>query len=203
MTLTLPSDLPAGYYRPFLTFYFPDMPREDPPDRSVTFSENGASSPHEAHLPIIRVGNPAPPRLNWAFLVDTLSNGSRGVGAVEDTDRFGIAQRILASSETFVIPRLGTASGQPLTYRLEPFVPSVSRGNGFGLPTPPRIPFRFPSGNLTVRIRRPNGRETVLGSAPFVQSPVQESCGRRGSCSQYRWRAYHRCLSTQYYGSPL
>ena len=169
LTLSLPADLPTGYYRPFLTFYSPDMPMENPPDRSVTFSD-AVSSPHEAHLPIIRVGNTAPPRLNWTLLVDTLSNGSRGVLAEEDTDRFGIAQRILTSSETFVIPRLGTASGQPLTYRLEPFVPSVSRGNGFGLPTPPRIPFRFPSGSLTVRIRQPDGIETVLGPAPFVQS---------------------------------
>ena len=169
LTLTLPPDLPDGYYRPVLGPYSPDMPRENPPDRSVTFSDS-VSSPHEAHLPIIRVGNPAPPRLNWALLLDTLSNGSRGVVAVEDADRFGVAQRILTSSETFVIPRLSAASGQPLTYRLEPFVLSVSRGNGFGLPSPPRIPFRFPSGSLSVRIRRPDGRETILGPAPFVQS---------------------------------
>ena len=169
LTLSLPPDLPAGYYRPFLTFYSPDMPEESPPDRSVTFSDV-VSSPHEAHLPIIKVGNPAPPRLSWPLLLDTLSNGSRGILAVEDLDRFGVAQRILTSSETFVIPRLGPASGQPLTYRLEPFVPSVSLANGFGLPAPPLIPFRFPSGSLTVRIRRPDGRETVLGPAPFVQS---------------------------------
>ena len=168
MTLSLPSDLPAGYYRPFLGFYSPDMPGENPPDRSVTFSDV-VSSPHEAHLPIIRVGNPAPPRLNWPLLLDTLSNGSRGVLAVEDADRFGTAQRILIPSETFVIPRLGTTDS-PLTYRLEPFVPSVGLGNGFGMPIPPRIPFQFPSGSLTVRIRRPDGRETVLGPAPFVQS---------------------------------
>ena len=169
LTLSLPSDLPAGYYRPFLGFYSPDMPREHPPDRSVTFSDVVSSS-LEAYLPIIRVGNPASPRLYWPLLLDTLSNGSRGVLAAEDADRFGTAQRILTPSETFVIPRLSAASGQPLSYRLEPFVPSVSLGNGFGMPIPPRIPFRFPSGRLTVSIRRPNGTERVLGPAPFVQS---------------------------------
>ena len=169
LALSLPPDLPAGYYRPFLEFYFPDMPREDPPGRSVTFSD-AVSSPSDASLPIIQVGNPAPPHLSWPLLLDTLSNGSRGALAVEDLDRFGVAQRILTSSETFVIPRLGPASGQPLTYRLEPFVPSVSLANGFGLPIPPRIPFRFPSGSLTVTIRRPDGTERVLGPAPFVQS---------------------------------
>ena len=169
LTLTLPSDMPAGYYRPFLTFYFPNMPVEDTPGHppldlpvqdSVIF------------LPTITVGHPAPPRLDWVLLLDTLSNGSRGVVAVEDADRFGIAQRILTTSETFVIPRLDGASGHPLTYRLEPFVPTVSLANSSGgsPPNSPRIPFRFPSGSLTVTIRHPDGTATVLGPAPFVQS---------------------------------
>ena len=170
LTLPLPSDLPAGYYRPFLQFYFPELPAEDPPSRP--FFENVEDSVNIIALPIIKVGNPAPPRLDWVLLLDTLSNGSRGVTAEEDADRFAIAQRILTSSETFVVPRLDAASGQPLTYRLEPFVPTVSlviKSLG-GLPTPPHLPFRFPSGSLTVTIRHPDGTETVLGPAPFVQS---------------------------------
>ena len=115
------------------------------------------------------MGNPALPRLDWLLLLDTLSNGSRGIVAVEDADRFGVAQRILTSSDTFVIPRLSAASGQPLTYRLEPFVPTVGLSDR-DIPSPPRIPFRFPSGHLTVTIRQPDGTETVLGPAPFVQS---------------------------------
>ena len=179
LTLPLPPDLSAGYYRPFLAFYFPDLPVENPPSRPVmklidehlfTFA-----------LPIIKVGNPAPPRLDWVLLLDTLSNGSRGVVAVEDADRFGIAQRILTSSETFVIPRLG-ASGQPLTYRLEPFVPTVSIvGDSFGgLPNAPHIPFRFPSGSLTVTVRHPDGTERVLGPAPFVQSRLKSLVDEEG-----------------------
>ena len=124
LTLTLPPDLPAGYYSPTLDFFFPDMPGEHPTGRQVfphTFQ-----APDFVDLPIIKVGNPAPPRLDWVLLLDTLSNGSRGVLAEEDADRFGIAQRILTPSETFVIPRLSAASGRPLSYRLEPFVPAVS-----------------------------------------------------------------------------
>ena len=168
LTLSLLPDLPAGYYRPFLNFHFPDMPTEDPPQHSVVLADP-LSSPFEARLPIIWVGRPAPPRLYWTLLMDTLSNGSRGVMAVEDADRFGVAQRILTQSEALVVPRLGTASGQPLTYRLEPFAPTVGMGKG-GLPSPPRIPFRFPSGSLTVKVRQPDGSERVLGPAPFVQS---------------------------------
>ena len=88
---------------------------------------------------------------------------------MEDADRFGVAQRILTSSDTFVIPRLSAASGQPLTYRLEPFVPAVGVGSD-GRIYSPDIPFRFPSGSLTVTVRQPDGTETVLGPAPFVQS---------------------------------
>ena len=182
LTLTLPSDLPAGYYRPFLSLYFPDIPLENPPSRSVVGITNintaGRGSPAEARLPIIQVGNPAPPHLYWTLFLDTLSNGSRGVVAMEDADRFGIAQRILTTSDTFVIPRLG-ASGQALTYRLEPFVPTVGLSNEEIL-GPPLIPFRFPSGSLTVTIRQPDGTETVLGPAPFVQPRLKSLVNEEG-----------------------
>ncbi len=182
-TLTLPSDLPAGYYRPFLQFYLPDMPLENPPSRDNDIWSATRIDAGTLVLPIIKVGNPTPPHLHWALLLDTPSNGSRGVLAGEDADLFEIAQRILTSSETFVIPRLGAASGQPLTYRLEPFVPTVSLStdSGGAPPNPPRIPFRFPSGSLTVTIRRPDGRERVLGPAPFVQSRLKSLVDDEGT----------------------
>ena len=180
LTLLLPPDLPAGYYRPFLEFDFPDIPTENPlsPDRLETRQQNQRL----LTLPIIKVGNPAASRLHWALLLDTLSNGSRGVIAEEDAYRFGIAQRILTQSDAFVIPRLGAASGQPLTYRLEPFAPTVSLavGSGGHAPNSPRIPFRFPSGSLTVTIRQPDETERVLGPAPFVQSRVKSLVNDEG-----------------------
>ena len=179
LALSLPSDLPAGYYRPFLNLYFPDMPRENPPSRPVIFPEFSTSPQHEARLPIIRIGSPAPPHLDWVLLLDTLSNGSRGVVAVEDADRFGVSQRILTSSETFVIPRLGAASGSPLTYRLEPFAPAIGVGSD-GRTYSPNIPFRFPSGSLTVTIHQPDGTERVLGPAPFVQSRLKSLVNEEG-----------------------
>ena len=170
LTLTLPPDLPAGHYRPFLSFSFPDMPTEDilgQPLIDLTGKHTDILA-----LPIITVGSPTPPRLDWMLLLDTLSNGSRGVVTVEDADRFGIAQRILTTSATFVIPRLDAASGRPLTYRLEPFAPTVSidKTTDGNPPNVPHIPFQFPSGSLTVTIRHPDETETVLGPAPFVQS---------------------------------
>ena len=182
LTLPLPPDFPAGYYQPILAFHFPDMPQEELPSRSVITELNstGRTSQLEARLPIIQVGSPTPPRLYWPLFLDTLSNGSRGIVAREDTDRFGIAQRILTSSDTFVIPRLSPASGQPLTYRLEPFAPTVGVGND-GRLSLPTIPFRFPSGRLTVRIAQPDGTERVLGPAPFVQSRLKSFVDAEGN----------------------
>ena len=49
------------------------------------------------------------------------------------------------------------------------------------LQTRPRIPFRFPSGNLTATIRQPDGTERILGSAPFVQSRVKSLVDDEGN----------------------
>ena len=179
LTLTLPPDLSAGYYRPFLQFWFPNAPVENLPSRP-TIRAGGARD--RVNLPIIRVGSPASPHLYWTLFLDTLSNGSRGVLAMEDTDRFGIAQRILTTSDTFVIPRLG-ASGQALTYRLEPFVPTMGFFDTASGPlsVPPSLPLQFPSGSLTVTIRQPDGTEIVLGPAPFVQSRLRSLVDEEGS----------------------
>ncbi|HUG38371.1 MAG TPA: hypothetical protein VML54_15540, partial [Candidatus Limnocylindrales bacterium] len=170
--VTLPADLPHGYYRPFLVPFFDGVPAELPPSR-VQIAVGGADRGFTgiARLPIIKVGAPAPPRLYWTLLADALSNGSRGARATEDRPRFGVAPRILTSSETLVIPRQDPASGQPIRYPLEPYVLTVSLGNELP-PHPPLIPFRFPSGSLTARVRKPDGSTLVIGPAPFVQSRV-------------------------------
>ena len=56
LTLPLPPDLSAGYYRPFLQFRFPDMPREVPPSRP--FLKTPALDTGTFVLPIIKVGSP-------------------------------------------------------------------------------------------------------------------------------------------------
>ena len=78
------------------------------------------------------------------------------------------------------MPRLNSASGEPLTYRLEPFAPTLSRGDRGIPPTPPLIPFRFPSGRLTVQVQKPDGSVDVLGPASFVQARVKTLVDRNG-----------------------
>jgi len=177
LTLALPSDLTGGYYRPYVRLSFtgvtpePLVPRVAVPIDSIgMMPPNRAGGPIGMYLPMIRVGFPQAPHLPWQLLVDTPSNGTRGVAAREDVATSGIASRVLTQSEKYIVPRLDPGTGNPRTYRLEPFVPIVSVGDRGSVPNPPRIPFRFPSGGLTVRIERPNGVTDQLGPAPFVQS---------------------------------
>ena len=180
LTLTLPADLPAGYYRPFLTLDFhltattteqADILLVDRADRRpMNFTEFG---PKSLYLPIAKVGSPAAPQIPWALLVDTSSNATRGTRAVADRERFGIASRILTQSETFIIPRVDAETGQTITYRLEPFALSVSVGDRGTPPAIPLIPFSFPSGGLAVTIARPDGTSQTFGPFPFVQSRMR------------------------------
>jgi hypothetical protein len=176
----LPADLPAGYYRPYLGFVFEGAPLEPPPQPLFQTSSTGRR-PWLAslHLPVIRVGQAATPRLFWTLFSDTLSNGSRGVRAIEDRNRFAQSPRLLTQAETIVIPRINPETRQPAIYRLDPFVLTQSVGDRGVPPNPPLIPLRFPSGSLTARIERPDGSTTVIGPAPFAQprlrAPVRRS----------------------------
>ena len=181
MTLQLPADLPAGYYRPYISFAFDNtVPIESPLSRGIIFSDRPRRRPSifnqmgliSAYLPIVKVGSPAAPRMYWTLLSDTLSNGTRGTGAIEDRNRFGLASRIVTQSENFVIPRTDSA-GQPVLYRLEPFAPTIASGDRGTPPNTPLIPFRFPSGTLTVRVQKPDGSTDTLGPAPFTQSRMR------------------------------
>ena len=179
LSYRLPSDLPAGYYRPFVGFTFNNagtlessVPLETPTRAFVVLRGrskpiNNLNSPISMYLPVVRVGSPAPPRLYWTLLTGDLSNGTRGVRAIEDRNRFGVASKVLTQSETFIIPRTDPISGQPVTYRLEPFALTISVGDRGDPPSSPLVPFRFPSGRLTVRVQKPDGSVPALGPAPL------------------------------------
>ncbi|HEY5610293.1 MAG TPA: carboxypeptidase-like regulatory domain-containing protein, partial [Thermoanaerobaculia bacterium] len=184
LSITIPSKLAAGYYRPSL--FIPldggtnPVPPENPPRPLMVSDRIGGKRPNVAFLPIIRIGDPSPPQLVWTLLSDDLSNGSRGSLALEDRERFGLASRILVNSETFVVPRLDELSGKPIQYRLEPFAPTISLGDRAVSPSAPRLSFRFPSGNLKVTITKPDGSTETIGPAPFVQSRQSTPVNRNG-----------------------
>jgi hypothetical protein len=179
LSLQVPAMLPHGFYRSLLKTTFVGVPVESPPGRPIV-SHNNQRFVFGVYGPIVRIGNPAPPRLYWTLLADTLSNGARGVRALEDQGRFGLSSRTATFAETLVVPRVDPQSGQAITYRLEPFVPVISLGRS-DLPNAPLVPFRFPSGGLIARIQRPDGTVQVIGPAAFVQARVKTPARNDGS----------------------
>ncbi|MFN2582105.1 MAG: hypothetical protein ABR498_05125, partial [Candidatus Dormibacteria bacterium] len=168
-----PLAVPDGYYRPQVLFITNGLATSQPQGPGVATRVDGAARRIDNYtyglLPVIRIGNPAPPRLNWTLFANTMSQGSRGVTAVEDRDRYAMATRIAVGSDRFVIPGADKRSGQPIRYDLEPFALTVAvsnRGEAMNYPT---IPFRFPSGGLTASIKSPSGKTTTIGPLPFRQ----------------------------------
>jgi hypothetical protein len=184
VTLYLPDDLPAGWYRPTLELSFGSIPGDVNETVAGVFTSNRPRN--LVFGPLVRVGQPATPHLPWMLLADTFSNATRGTTAVEDAGSFQLANRRIFQAGTFFVPRSDPRSGEPYTYRLEPFVPFVSVSD-HSLPHAPLIPFAFPSGQLHVTVQKPDGTVDDLGTAPFVQStsrtPVMLNGDHYESCS--------------------
>jgi hypothetical protein len=173
--LNVPSDVPAGFYVPILSALVDGIP-EDPGPLIVPIETISRRPQYLSYLPVVKIGNPAPPRIPAMLLAGTLNNGSRGGIAMEDRGRFAIATR-LRMNETLIIPRQD-ATGAPIKYNLEPFLPTISMAL-WGRQDLPLIPFRFPSGHLSARITSPDGSVRQIEPAPFLQ-PKMKSNGESG-----------------------
>ena len=99
-------------------------------------------------------------RLAASLFADVLSEGSRGgIRAREDSDMFDFSPRV-ATRHDPVIPR-HDSSGQPWTYRLEPYVPLLGTAERISPPVPP-VAFDFAQSELTVTITRPDGQTQIV-----------------------------------------
>ncbi|NIS81030.1 MAG: hypothetical protein GTO14_12665 [Anaerolineales bacterium] len=160
--------LGAGYFGLQFQFLPPEgfepQRADGPTMRSGIVYANGGF-----YSPVFRIGSPEGPHLHWGLLTDTLHEATRGATAREDQDQIGLVSMISLQDEKFVLPKDDPRTGEPISYRLEPFLPLIAYGDR-GIPNPPTIDFAFPSGELTVTVHRPDGGMDVLGPAPFVQS---------------------------------
>lgn len=175
LRVPIPTDLPEGYYR-LVTVAEQRIPRT-PGEHPVV--QVDSKRKRGVRLPMFRVGSPPPPRVPLSLLMDHLSNGTQGIRAREDQLRFGIASRIATQSDRFVVPRVHPISGDVLTYRLEPFLPSVSMSDR-DPPEIPLIPLRLPSGALRVTLTRPDGSVDTIGPAPLLQAWPATIVNRHG-----------------------
>lgn len=70
-----------------------------------TFIDSATRESPFRHLPLIlHVGNPQPPRLLFALLMNEILQAQRGVVAIEDRARFGIAPHIAVVADRLVLP---------------------------------------------------------------------------------------------------
>jgi hypothetical protein len=179
-TFTIPRDFPPGWYQPVI--WIPALPKQNEKDFGFDLLVTDRFSmvrEKMLRLPLIRVGDPGPPRLMWTLLHETASETYGGRVAREDEHHFATATRVVTNPRTLVVPR-EHRSGKPLRYRLEPFLPAVANGDR-GVPTNgPLVPFRLPSGNLVVTIEKPDGTVETIGPAPFVQTRSRAPVSRNG-----------------------
>jgi hypothetical protein len=169
-TAQIPSDVPAGIYRPFFWLGFTSVPTST--DWLAANVVYHTFWPDAAPLPPIQVGqidDSSSKHLVWWLLMDDFVQGTRGTGAWEDRDIFGLASQIVSQGAPYYIPPVDVRTGQPITYRLEPFVPMISYTDR-RMPTPPLLPFDLPGGQLHVVIQEPDGTVRDLGSEAFAQS---------------------------------
>ncbi len=192
MSLPIGTDIPSGYYRPTIAFFFDNYPPpEAEPSRSTTVVETHHDRVNGLSLPVIRIGNPAPPRLFATLFTDGVFSATRGAVAIEDATCCNLASIIQSPSKTLVVPRIDERSGAPLRYRIEPHAIMVSSGDRGIPPHPPIIRFRFPSGSLTARIEHPDGRIETIGPAPFLQARTSGPLDRHGRPPDPGGRAVH------------
>ena len=113
------------------------------------------------------------------LLANTLSNGTRGAVAREDEGIFELATKVAFNADKFIIPKDDPDTGEPLSYRLEPFLPTFGYTmGGPDRPAPPLVCFLFPSGELHVTVTSPDGIIQDLGRAPFRSARTKEALNR-------------------------
>ena len=168
---TVPSDLPAGLYRPVFWLEAENVPQASDWVSAVivrnTFSER------QAPLPPIQVApygvTAAANRLAWRLMMDDYVLGTRGASAIEDAGIYEVSSQIVTQGAPFIVPRVDARTGDPIEYRLEPFLPRISFTDR-RMPTPPLIPFKLPGGSLQVSVQKPDGTTLDLGFGTFTQS---------------------------------
>jgi len=166
LSVSLPITTLAEVYAPRIACHTPGLPA-DPAPLSRVWGLARASN--EAYLPILRISQAQTPHLITMLLSNTYTGGARGARAREDSDHFQLSTMVVYQPQRFTAPHVHPISGEPIAYRLEPFLPMISFTDR-AFPSVPLVPFDFPSGQLQVIVEKPDGTTERLGPAPFAQS---------------------------------
>jgi len=208
----IPFDFPDGYYRFHLDFY--TMIKHDT-ERLIldtnfatklknqrerlsllSFLGHGGQQRNRAifhkqsHFiqrvypsPVFIVGNPATPRMIWALFTDKVFMGTKGVVAEEDKEYFRLNSRHRIPDKFIISPgtELNIEPDFPIFF-LDKTATSITEQNWpFCVP----IPLDYKSGEFSVSIILPDGREKKFGKSRILRQSV---AGASSGTSRYRFR---------------
>ncbi len=130
----------------------------------------------ETRLPVtLNVGDPVDGRMLWTLFQDQPSgSGGRGILPVEDAATAALSSRVVYNAGRYVLPRFDPASGDPIPYPLEPYLPALLP-NSFFATAPPLLPLDVTTGEITVAVTRPDGTVDDLGVVPLAQNRLSTS----------------------------
>lgn len=166
---TLAEDFPPGVYRFEMAFFAHIQGYWMPLHMLRAINEDlfGCTYDYETIfynrllLPPVTVGSPARPKAIWTLFTSLPNHGVAGVVAEEDAKDFAISTRVKLQT-SYHLPC--TPDRGECRYRIEPDLPTAVLH---------RYPHRLfepdcSRGEVTVRVKRPDGKEDDLGTATIV-----------------------------------
>ena len=127
----------------------------------------------------ITVGEAAAPHIPWTLFGDEPMNAQRGVTAREDVGKFEMTNRVVYPTNHSVLSPIDDLTGETVPYRIDLGSHWISASER-RTPCPPHIPFAYPSGQLSVRILKPDGTAETLGPVSLEQSVVRTPTTKDG-----------------------
>ena len=165
LAVDLPADTPEGYYQPRL-YVFARLEGHETPVHLAAYSDNWNEKPYPV-LPLVRVGDPATPRLPWSILAAAQQMGRRGALPEQERERIALAGRAGFGGRLIL---------RPGTYDLTPSFPTlfprsaIASVDGGDEVVPDRIPsyLDLSSGQVSASVTGPDGVRTDLGVKDFA-----------------------------------
>ena len=185
LTYKVPDETPDGIYQLILTGQGWSMnPWVSGLDSERLFYKDvyGEPSFHltEAHgAARITIGEVQTPRLYSAILLNELSNGTRGTIADEDVGKFGFSGHWITNANKLILPKSTREDGKVKKYNIEPFTPLTAFSNKEWL-NPPKLPLKFPTGQLSAKIVSPNGVHLDVGPHTIKGAYTQQATSELG-----------------------
>ena len=165
LDVALSADTPEGYYQPRI-YVFARLEGEDTPVHLGAYSDNWNEKPYPV-LPLVRVGDPATPRLPWSILAAAQQMGRTGALPEEERGRIALVGRAGFG---------GTLILRPGVYDVAPSFPTIfprsaiASVDGGDEVVPDRIPsyLDLASGQVSCAVTAPDGTRRDLGVKAFA-----------------------------------